>query len=437
MHGVAVLVGHDELIDADAIVERDAHRPRARAPATVVVRVPASAARQGHRRQEDRALRIPDVDEIHHAVRLVGHRHHARERVDGHISRNAADREIGDRRQVDGIEDREAATASVGNDDDVAADGDTRRMMADRNLADQRAQRRIDDGHGVFLGQRHERDAARVDRHVHRPTPDQDRPDRGRAQQIDDRNRAVVAIGDDGETVPRIDGHAERMAAHARRPDHGQRRECRRLTVGILPVAVVRIVAIVAVVAVVPGVARVPGVVVPVIVRMGEGGGGAEGEESGQGGYENQSAARPDTPSFNQSPLNDLQSSPPEFKSRVQPSLNPVALHGNGAANDCGGRHRLVVRGSVVAPEHERPRSVLATVEPHQAMHHEGALGPELHDVAGLQALGGSGRDQHAVAVVDRRRHAETARAPPVRNAPSQSLLTELLENHIAASESQ
>src|SRR3989449_10551262 len=114
------------------------------------------------------------------------------------------------------------------------------------------------------------------------------------------------------------------MAAHARRPDHGQRRERRRLAVGILPavVPIVAIVPVVAVVAVVPGVARVPGVVVPVIVRMGEGGGGAEGEESGQGGEENQSAATQVTPSFNQSPLNDLQSSPPEFNSRRQSSLN-------------------------------------------------------------------------------------------------------------------
>src|SRR5216110_1315080 len=72
VHGVAVLVGHDELIDADAIVERDAHRPRARAPATVVVRVPASAARQGHRRQEDRALRYPESPVFLPPVTLPG-----------------------------------------------------------------------------------------------------------------------------------------------------------------------------------------------------------------------------------------------------------------------------------------------------------------------------------------------------------------------------
>ena len=70
-------------------------------------------------------------------------------------------------------------------------------------------------------------------------------------------------------------------------------------------------------------------------------------------------------------------------------------------------------------------------------MHHEGAIDPELHDVTGLQALGGSGRDQHAVAVIDRRRHAETTRAPPVRKAPSEGLLTELLENQIAPSKCQ
>src|SRR2546426_10185055 len=58
MHGVAVLVGHDELIDADAIVERDAHRPRPPAPALVAVPVPASAPPQGHRQQDDRPRRV-------------------------------------------------------------------------------------------------------------------------------------------------------------------------------------------------------------------------------------------------------------------------------------------------------------------------------------------------------------------------------------------
>src|SRR5262249_9631982 len=152
-------------------------------------------------------------------------------------------------------------------------------------------------------------------------------------------------------------------------------------------VAIVTVVPVAAVVAIVTGVARLPGVVVPGIAGIGEGGGGAEGEESGQGGYENQSAAPPVTPSFNQSPLDDLQSSSPEFKSRVQPSLNPMALDGNGEADDRRGRNRRIVRGSVVPSEHERPRSVVVAGAPHQAMHHEGALRPELHDVTGPQAL--------------------------------------------------
>jgi len=63
-------------------------------------------------------------------------------------------------------------------------------------------------------------------------------------------------------------------------------------------------------------------------------GGGTEGEQSRQSGDENQSAALPVRPSFDQSASNDLQSSPPELESRIQPSLAAIALDGDGAADD-------------------------------------------------------------------------------------------------------
>src|SRR2546428_5395785 len=171
---------------------------------------------------------------------------------------------------------------------------------------------------------------------------------------------------------------------------------------------------------------------VVVLVIVGECCGRANRDESGEDDHEEDNQ-----PPFNQRPLNDLQSSPPALKSRIQPVLAPITLDGYGTPDDGVARDRRIFGRGVVPPEYECPRPVTTPVTTHQPMHHECAFDPELSDVAGSQALGGGGRHQHAVAVVDRRRHAETPRAPPVRNAPSHSLLVELLENTIAPSDCQ
>src|SRR5437899_560189 len=111
--GVAVLVGDHHLVDARAVVERDPDRPRARATAAVVVLAAMSPARQRDGRQEHRVVRAADVDEHDGGVTAIGHGHHAGQRVDRDAGWLATDREVGDRAQGDGVEDRDAADGLV------------------------------------------------------------------------------------------------------------------------------------------------------------------------------------------------------------------------------------------------------------------------------------------------------------------------------------
>src|SRR2546425_6910032 len=272
---VAVLGGDHDLVHPRPVVEGDSHRAGAGATAAVIVVATATTSGQCDGRQEHRAFRMVDVEEEHHTVVLVGHGQDA---------------------------------------GDVAGHGDAGGTETDRYLANQRAERRSMTATAFsWASVTNATPVAWI------ATPTGPRPTR-----IVPR---VVALS--RSTTDTVRSLRLASTASARRESiatpNGWRPTCGVPTtesggtdgVGGLPFAALESLES----------ARDSGL-------LRRSGGGNGGEPKPQSGDEEQSAALPVRPSFDQSASNDLQSSPPELESRIQPSLAAIALDGDGAADD-------------------------------------------------------------------------------------------------------